>query len=377
MKRIESLTFFRFVAAVIIVIFHFGGSTRLAQLGSPLIISGEQFVSFFFVLSGFVLMVAYYDRENENLWDFYISRLARIVPVYLIALAIVMFFRDFIPFTTTHRSLEFILNLTFLQAWFPPYPLTLNFPAWAVSVELFFYLVFPFILWAIKKSGVSWKYLAVMALFTYIFTQAILSNLLVAGFYKGNPSVSHDLIYFFPLVHFCSFFLGVSGGYLYVKNKEQFSRSGWMPSSVMLASLVINYLMLQHPGFLVRIIGIPLAFGSSFYSLPFLLLILGLAYADNIFTRFLSNPFFRLLGDSSYSIYIFQLPISILYFISLSRIVKNDPGWSSDIYFSIYIVLLILFSILSLYLVERPAKKWLLAVYHGMIFKKEPAEHRS
>ena len=380
MNRIESLTFFRFVAAIIVVIFHFGSFTDLAQLGSPLIISGEQVVSFFFVLSGFILMISRFDKENEKPRDFYWSRLARILPLYLIAMAGAMFLWDYIPFGGTNRLLEVFLNLTFLQAWFPPYPLTLNFPAWAVSVELFFYLLFPFILWAIRKSNISWKYLAMMALGTYIFTQVLLSNLLIAGFYEGNPSVSHDLIYFFPPVHFCSFFLGISGGYLYLENKNQFNRSGWFPFLIMLAVLATNFLTLQHPGFLQRIAGFPIAFGASFYSLPFILLIMGMAYADNFLTRFLSNRFFRLLGNASYSIYILQLPFWILYNVILYKYFQVNllvDLENFDNYFYFYVFLLILVSIVALIFIERPAKRWILNTYYHFASKKEVSKLES
>ena len=77
--RIESLTFLRFVAAFIVVVFHFGRSTGLAQIARPAIISGPQMVTFFFVLSGFVLMVAYYPR-NVTSATFYLARFARIAP---------------------------------------------------------------------------------------------------------------------------------------------------------------------------------------------------------------------------------------------------------------------------------------------------------
>ena len=47
--RIESLTFFRYVAALIVVIFHYGSATGF----SGTLVAGQQMVSFFFVLSGF------------------------------------------------------------------------------------------------------------------------------------------------------------------------------------------------------------------------------------------------------------------------------------------------------------------------------------
>jgi len=57
--RIQALTFIRFFAAFVVVVFHYGRESRLAQLSFPLMECGPEMVTFFFVLSGFVLMVAY------------------------------------------------------------------------------------------------------------------------------------------------------------------------------------------------------------------------------------------------------------------------------------------------------------------------------
>ena len=370
MKRIESITIFRFLAAIVIVIFHYGTSTRLAQIASPLIISGQQMVSFFFVLSGFVLMVAHYDKENESPKDFYISRFARIAPVYMLALAVIIYW-VYSPTSSTHGLPAVLLNATFLQAWFPPYPATLNYPAWAISVEVFFFLIFPFIVWFIRKSNISWKKVVILSLVCYFFTQAVLSNLISSDFYTGFPSASHDLLYYFPPVHFCSFFLGISGGYMVLKNKERFNKAGAYPILLLLAALFINFYMLQYPDQLEKIAGIPLAFGSSFYSLPFILLIMSLAYSNNILSKGLSFPIFILLGEASYSIYILQAPFNIFYKAHFSKYVTVNFGMSTDMDFFVFVFLLILISILALYGIEKPAKKLILKYYEKLVSKKD------
>ncbi len=135
-----------------------------------------------FVLSGFVMLVSHYKRENENLRDYYVSRIARIGPVYMLALALSCIFY----FTHTNNNFTaFILNATFLQSWFPPHALTWNGPAWSLSVEAFFYLTFPLVLISIKNSQISCKNFAILAFVFYCFTQVMLSNLMTSGFYSG------------------------------------------------------------------------------------------------------------------------------------------------------------------------------------------------
>jgi peptidoglycan/LPS O-acetylase OafA/YrhL len=67
----------RFFAAAMIVVFHSGG--RLTTLFAL-----EQGVSFFFVLSGFILTYVYPTLSGgHRLRDFYVARVARIWPAHL------------------------------------------------------------------------------------------------------------------------------------------------------------------------------------------------------------------------------------------------------------------------------------------------------
>ena len=357
MKRIESLTFLRFIAAFIVVMFHYGENTVIANYANPFITAGPQMVSLFFVLSGFVMTVAYYNKNDWTLRDYYISRIARIVPVYLLALSLSVY----LFYGVANNNLTaLLLSLIFLQSWFPPYPLSLNTPAWSLSVEVLFYLTFPFVLFAIKKSNISWKTLAILSLLFYFFTQAILSNLLNVGFYRGYPSTSHDLIYYFPLSHYCSFLLGVSGGFVYAKHMDWFNKTGFLSFVILMSALFVNYMSLQYPSTLTKMVGFPLAYSSSFYSLLFLLLILSLAYSKNIITRIMSMPFFVLLGEASYSLYILQKPLYNIYSVYISGYIYKYLKMSPDERFYFFVFLLVAISIVSFYVIEKPGKQVIL-----------------
>ena len=369
MKRIDSIGFLRFFAAFIVIMFHYGGRTQLAKAASPLLTAGPQILSFFFVLTGFVLMVAYYHKENRRISDFYIARFARIAPVYWIALGMILYW-TYSATSTMNGWKAALLNVTFFQTWFPPYPLSLNYPGWALSVQVFFYLIFPFILWTIKKSNISWKNLVILAVLFYILTQATLNTLMRSGFYTGFPSVSHDLMFYFPLVHLCSFFLGISGGYIYVKNINRFDQSGIIPTLLLVFSLLLNFYLLQFPESLPRIAGVPLAFGASFYSLPLQLLILSLAFSRNIITRALSLPVLVFLGKISYSLYIFQLPFHIYYSGHISNYLTVNLGMSQDVDFFVFFFLLILVAIVSFFLIEKPAQNFILGIHQKWITRK-------
>ncbi len=87
--HINQLDFTRFLAATFIVIFHSGTNVYpFNQYPFNILVSdGRIYVSYFFTLSGFILAYVYYD-ENKKIClnNFYISRFARIYPIYCLSL---------------------------------------------------------------------------------------------------------------------------------------------------------------------------------------------------------------------------------------------------------------------------------------------------
>ena len=336
--RIEALTFYRFIAAIVVVTHHFGN--KLVSLGYA-----NQMVTFFFVLSGFVMTIAYYSKEEFATNSYVIHRISRIVPVYLVALALTIYFRS----ASTVSAV--ILNLTFLQAWFPPYPLSVNFPAWSLSVEMFFYLSFPFILANIKKIP-SAQFMLVAAI-SWGFTQAVLINLLNGPFYTGFPSRSHDLIFYFPLSHFCSFLLGMGAASMFLQNKEQWRIPALYSLLFISAIFILIISDYQLEKMISSMTGYDFKFGGSFYAPVFMALILITALSDNFFTKALSLKFPVLLGEASYAMYILQVPIYMLFNRWIVPLIPADRME----HFVLYLLFLTAISIVSFYWIEKPGKR--------------------
>ena len=113
-------------------------------------------VSFFFVLSGFVLTYSYSGSDGRMRGTrsaFYLARFARIYPAYLLAAiaAIPLFFLALRQVHTLAGTLMRVaaggtLVAALVQSWLPRTANYLNSPAWSLSVEAFFYLLFPLIL---------------------------------------------------------------------------------------------------------------------------------------------------------------------------------------------------------------------------------------
>lgn len=161
-KNIAILTSIRFFAALAVVIAHYEKNQlifplNLTNLGGPA-------VTFFFLLSGFVLTYAHVVKNgaalqiNIDAKDFLIQRLARILPAYVIGLVLafpILFYGYFQLKTISGLSFwsSMILTPTFMQSWFPPAAFAWNPPSWSLSVEWLFYIIFPYIIQKLIKFG--------------------------------------------------------------------------------------------------------------------------------------------------------------------------------------------------------------------------------
>ena len=108
------------------------------------------FVEIFFVLSGFVLsnQLIKIHNEKNNLKVFYIRRLLRTIPLYVVALI-------FYTAVSNNFNLDFFKFLIFIKKIIPNFVESNYFMvAWSLSIEEFFYLLFPIYLILLKKTSI-------------------------------------------------------------------------------------------------------------------------------------------------------------------------------------------------------------------------------
>src|SRR5262245_36021055 len=155
---LPALTALRFLAAAAVLNLHLVAHMPADPLGWV-----DQFwwgtagVTFFFMLSGFILTYNYHDRfrtlKRRGVRDFYAARFARIWPVHLLAFLLLL------PLCTDGQLLlsggymkvrwKAAANLTLTQSFIPsePWHVAFNSPSWSLSAEWFFYIAFPLLLW--------------------------------------------------------------------------------------------------------------------------------------------------------------------------------------------------------------------------------------
>ena len=145
--RLPAVTSLRFFAAFHVALFHLN---EMGAITGPHWLKtfagiGYVGVSFFFVLSGFILVYTYAGR-NVVLGEFYQTRFARIYPAYLFSLVLTFPFFCFgalkmhVPFfyfAEQHFTLSAVLVLLLLQSWVPQAALSWNAVAWSRSSKRF------------------------------------------------------------------------------------------------------------------------------------------------------------------------------------------------------------------------------------------------
>ncbi len=345
-KYIPQLTFPRFIAALLIVFFHYGSKTFPSNLGlfKEIISQGSIAVSFFFFLSGMVLSLNYFDDQKLKFKTFLVKRIARIFPVYLLsfimALMLGMILNNAYP-----KGLSIILQLLTLHAWSPGMCLDINYPGWSISVEMFFYLLFPLIIMLFRRLTLKTVTLLVISVWLLSGVQHLLFETYL---YDPNNSKMGDLILYFPLWHLNTFLFGALTGIFVIKDRFRIFKKSLFPLIFFIVGMVLLVLILVtdnvikphiHNGLLAPI---------------FFMITLGLAYDKTFFSKILGRKELVFLGDISYSMYILQFPVYLLFMwiVNLETI--------DGIYFYIYLISLVILSACSYLFFEKKARMLIL-----------------
>lgn len=317
-KYLSPLNALRFFAALIVVIFHYGKNSFPFDNGflADILNSGSIAVSFFFFLSGVVLCYNHLD-DGISFVDFIKKRIKRIYPVYIIcfllSLVLAMIFYNSYP-----KGFSVILQLFAIHAWYPGISLEINYPAWSISVEMFFYLVFPFFIkffqkYSAKKITFFVVLIWLLSSIQHLYFEQVLYELPIYG-------IGHFILYF-PLWHLNTFLFGMlCGKYILMAQKSSF----YIGYRIMYLSSFVFILLILGTDNMVRA-----HTHNGLLSPLFFLLVAGLSLDKSIITRVLSFNFFHVLGNASYSLYLLQYSVFILisYFLQTEVFSTNQFYW--------------------------------------------------
>jgi peptidoglycan/LPS O-acetylase OafA/YrhL len=344
--NLPALTSIRFFLALWVVIYHQiphqSNELAISWLpGAPDAINaflrcGYGAVSAFFVLSGFVLG---YNYRFDSVWEshrrlrFWAGRFSRIYPAYLAALLLLLPFyayawltKGFMPSVGSQLG-SALANVLLLQAWWPDWALSWNYPGWSLSNEAFFYLLFPSIGAALIpvrspaqliKTGI-WVWLlglTVAILGTRLPSCGMAGVLATQTALPGTDFFCPNLLRYLPLFRLPEFVIGILAAKFYRVNPPG-SNAPWL-ALMGAAGACIVLTQSHHVPYLMVHNGILTPF--------FALLVLGLADLQKGWLYgLMSNRVLLFLGKASYSMYILQVPVQWWLWPILENVTSLQP----------------------------------------------------
>ncbi len=321
-------------------------------------------VTLFFVLSGFVLTINYFDRLRNptarEIWRFGVARFARIYPLYILVIFYILV-RQHVFGGSISGWWEHVLVI---QAWSANLAQTYNFdgPSWSVSVECFLYASFPILVLALARlrtsRGMLLTAVAVAVAMISLAAWFVLTNRSQLSWL--DPQSAHHWLYVLPMTRLGDFVLGILAARLYIQARD---RSQAIKAGAPLAAgaaLMILVLM-AWPANLYSAWSWDVA-----YAIPSAAVIFGLAISPkSVPARVLSLPALVLLGESSYAFYLIHQP-ALEYFGAGRWAVALSP--STVVYELMTLGAIICIAIGLHVSVERPARLYIrrLSEYHSL-----------
>lgn len=347
--RFDALTSLRFFAATMIVVLHSSYSFFGYTLFSKFALG--QGVSFFYVLSGFILSCVHPTLTgSDSIPHYLLLRVGRIWPSHVItALAAFLLVPEFslsIPIV--------ILNLLLLQAWMPDshYYFSLNAVAWSLSCEIFFYACF---IGLIK----NWKFdlTAKLCLVATIFIGAcILAN----AFSQNSGHLEFDkqyILYINPIIRLIEFITGMLTAKIWLRFGSKIRLNTLIASSIELMTVILIIAEVVWAGSLQKIFEhFPSAsywLGNSGATPLFAALVLIAALQQGFITKALANPVLIWLGEISYSLYLVHWLLMKFFNIFIPEFIRLNC-WAA---YLVYWLAAILLSQVNYNLIEDPFRR--------------------
>ncbi len=373
--HLAALTGMRFVAALAVLVLHY------RDLMGPMpdwlmrgIIGGQYGVTFFFILSGFILTYRYRDWfaqgvTDAGFWRFQRFRVARIYPVYVLGLLLDTPWHlierlqvgELAGVAHTYWA-SWLLNLVGLQAWVPAVPFAMfwNTPAWSVAAEFFFYVTFPFVcVWLNSRwrttAGLAGLFAAVVLGGVAIYAAVIY---LLNYVWQVSSEAQYIVLVYNPLLRYSEFMAGCIAGQYFLRRQcaDQASvaaeksarrwRDGILAISI-LAVCVCVWLPDYTGPSLWRYLW-HVATKYAIFIVPFTAIVLAIASGRTCLSRLLEHPWMIALGEASYGLYIIHW--SVTSFLRLGYL----GSYATPVIHGIFLVATVGVSLLCYRYVEVP-----------------------
>ena len=301
-------------------------------------------VVLFFVISGYLITEVLYERD-DSYFKFIKRRYTKIFPplitVLLFSCLAFYYFYGFLSVKLIFNSISSLFGLSNIyqiysgMSYFERsgdlFPLL---HTWSLSIEIQFYIIFPFLIYLFKKLKINIKIIAVLILILSGISGALM-------FYKEYINYDLSAIYYGTDTRIFSILMG-SAFYFLFKDKELEAKKANIISYIFLGIIVLITLSVDYSS------------KTNYYGFLYLISILGgFITVTSLKTGFLDfkNPIakpFSKLGEHSYVYYLWQYPIMIY---SLEYFKWSDIDYNYTVVIQI-IILVILSEISYKFLIE-------------------------
>jgi len=264
-------------------------------------------VVLFFVISGYLITEVLYERD-DSYFKFIKRRYTKIFPPLIVVLTIsclaFYYFYGFLSMKLVFNSLSSLFGLSNIYQIFSGmsyfersgdlFPLL---HTWSLSIEIQFYVIFPFFIYLFKKLKMNIKFITIIIIILSLISGGIM-------FYKEYMNYDISAIYYGTDTRIFSVLMG-SAFYFLFKDKNLKPKISNFLSYIFLVIIVLIVLSVNYLS------------KMNYYGFLYLISILGgFITVTSLKTGFLDfkNPIakpFSKLGEHSYVYYLWQYPIMI------------------------------------------------------------------
>jgi peptidoglycan/LPS O-acetylase OafA/YrhL len=361
-KYLSNLTPLRGFAAIWVVVFHFQATIMNfnAINHTHLVAKGYMMVDLFFIMSGFIISHVYQQSfqpvlSSKNFRRFIVARFARVYPLHFFTLLIlVLLIAPGGNWNPVDDPKAIPTNLLLIHSFGIHKVFTWNVPSWSISAEWWAYMVFPLlVIFIYRKKKLAFGLLGIFAITAYL---AIMYWLPRHDPFIPEKVVPHNLDSTFDY----GFLRGLAGficGMLLYKLYEAGLFRKIFQKDIT-AVLVIGF----------TVFCLHLGINDGLYIILFIVVVYTFALNEGKLHSFCNNRIVQYLGLISYSIYLSQLFAMILVW----AIGKRLPGvtylsdntattgfWRGSGYCLIFMILVIGFSSLTYFTIEKPLRKYI------------------
>lgn len=338
-KKILSLEFGRFIAALLVACFHYTVAfqhLRNTEIFGVAFRAGHAGVEYFFVLSGFIIFLMHKDdlENSEGASSFAFKRFIRIIPMYWVVLSATILAAHIVPSLndgTSYSNWEIISNaLLFRQS-----SELIVGVAWTLQNEFAFYLIF-IVAIIYRRAGlfifISWQ--SACLFFPLVFDRT------------WPPFIS---------IYNIGFGLGMLSAWVYSKWQIRH------PLKIAISGIVLFVAAMIWEWLVGRDIPAPaLPLGDNLnviiFLIPSAVVLFGFVQWERA-NPITNGKLLSLLGGASYSLYLWHGPIGSVMIRAFGLPVLNSIP--HPIVFVLIIVASVLFSILAHLYIEKPTLDFL------------------